>query len=280
MKTWWIDIALATLFLGALIVLYILKHASRDDDQHDMDDDLDRGARIRDFYPNLIRQCGFRMRTAALPFWLLKGLAAIAMPLLIMEMVQNAWFSLSVYTLPVVLGVVGFFLPDAFLLALRRSRQNQMRKVLSYFVDLLVCLLHSGLPLDRALVRAARDGFAEPNPLADEIMLLAQEVDLGKERGRAFLELARRTGLYEIRGLAGALRIGFEVGAGVVDILDSQADLLRERRRARAIYRITTSTVIATVPVFLCGVPVYLVIVYFPAILKLVELFKSWRQFA
>ena len=174
---------------------------------------------------------------------------------------------------------VGFFLPDLMLVIATRRRQSEIRKGTSFLLDLMVALLRASLPLDRALFRAARDGFPDGHPLADEILQIEGEVGAGKDRGVAFYALAERTGLDELRALAAAIHIGLRSGASIEDMLESQADMLRDRRREEAVRRMNASSAFSVIPVILCGLPVFAVVVYFPAFLEILETFKTLRLF-
>jgi tight adherence protein C len=172
-------------------------------------------------------------------------------------------------------ALAGFVLPDLWLLVSRRSRRRRIRRALSFFLDLVVALLHSGLTVERSVLRAARDGFLDPHPLAEEVMLLGKELDLGQDSAVAFVRLAERTGVAELHSVAAAMKIGLRTGAGVEATLERQADLLRFRYREEGLQRIHRMAVLTMVPVFLCGVPLYAVIIFFPAV---VEFFTTWRM--
>jgi tight adherence protein C len=174
-----------------------------------------------------------------------------------------------------VAALLGFFLPDLWLLAVRRERKRKITWSLAYFLDLLVAFLRAGLSLDEAFRRAGRDGFHPDHPLAREINLVAREIDLGKDRAAAFRALAERTGVPAMRGIALALESGTRLGASVEATLRAQADLLRGRRREETLKRVQLASVKALVPVVICGLPLFLVIVFFPAILEILRTFTD-----
>jgi tight adherence protein C len=222
--------------------------------------------RLRRRHRLMVRQAGLDPDDMRLPLWIMRLLLAALLASL------GVWLWGPVGA--VLMGVVGLVLPDLWILGARRARRRRIRSALSFFLDLVVSLLYAGLSPERAFVRAGRDGFRDPHPLADEIMLMGHELEMGKERGTAFFHLAERTGVTELRAVAAAVQMGLRSGMSIVDTFKAQADLLRVKLGEEALRRINTSTVVAMVPVFLCGVPVYIVVVYFPAFLKILDMLR------
>jgi tight adherence protein C len=176
-------------------------------------------------------------------------------------------------------AVLGFFLPDIWLARARRKRMVKIRASLSFYLDLVVALLRAGLPVHRAMFKAAHDGFADPHPLADEVLRVEGEIQAGKERGTAFYALADRTGVQELRTLAASVHVALKQGASIEGTLDAQAEVMRERRREEALKRVNASASYSVLPVFLCGIPIFAVVVYFPAFLEIVETLSNLRIF-
>ena len=229
------------------------------------------------WYALLIRQAGLQPGALALSYWASKVFLAALFPLLLMQ------YGLGVYQLldaPTLLAaLIGFLVPDLWLLRVRQVRRRRIRSALSFFLDLVVALLHSGLPLERAFLRAAREGFSEPHPLAEEAQLIGREMDMGKDRSAAFKALADRTGVYELRAVSAALGMGLRRGVAIDDALEAQADMIRSRHRERAIRRVHRAAVVAALPILLCGVPVFAVVVYFPGFVTILEALRSLRAF-
>lgn len=229
---------------------------------------------------------GGRLRMAGIPplpsalvqYWAAKVFCACGLALLVQAVFSIRSLPPTAPSLALPL-LAGFFLPDLGLSMAIRRRREEIRRGLSFLLDLVVALLRAGLPLDRALFRAAREAFPDQHPLADEILRLEGEIGAGKDRGTAFYVLADRTGIGELRALAAAVHVGLRSGASVEDMLESQADTLRERRREEAIRRINTSAALSILPVVLCGLPLFAVVVYFPAFLDILETLRSLRLF-
>ncbi len=269
----WLDLTLLALLAATLVLLYRLRQENPLL-AADTTGEAPRPWPLRSRFPALARQAGFDPGRLRWFYWLAKVALAAAVPFLLAELLATLgdrppalWIA--------VLALFGFFLPDLWLLWRRRWRRQKIQRSLSYFLDLLVALLHSGLGLEEAFRRAGREGLERSHPLAREVRLVGLELDAGEERGAAFGALADRTGVPELRAVAAALRLAVRHGTSVEAALETQADLLRTKRRENARREVTAAVTKSIFPLFLCGFPVFLVIVFFPAILELYETFRA-----
>lgn len=202
----------------------------------------------------------------AWPFFVgAKIILAVALPAFATEVLGVGLFGF------VIAAALGFLAPDAVLMYVRRQRQANIRRALSFFLDLIVSLLQAGLTLEEAFKRAAREGLSRDHPLAEEANLVAQELDLGRDRTAGFQALAERTGVRELRGLANALALGLGSGASVENTLRAQADLARAKRREEGLRRLQVASAEVLVPLLLCGFPVFIVMVFFPLAILLLR---------
>ena len=279
----WVDVLLLLLLIAAIFAVVRLSRGSvmaadGVEGTGDADFGHDLGTWARGYYPRLVRQAGFDPDRWIVPYWVGKVLFAI--------LLAYGWFrfvtALSETASPmigiVVLAIAGFFVPDAIFGLLRRGRKDKIRNSVSYFLDLVVALLYSGLSLEEAFRRAGRDGFPPEHPLSREVDLVSQELDAGQDRAVAFRALADRTGVRELRSVAAALRSGAKLGSSVETTLEAQATVMRTKRREELRRRINVALVKALVPVLLCGLPLFLILVFFPAVISVVELFNEFQR--
>jgi tight adherence protein C len=223
----------------------------------------------------MLRQAGVRTDDALSMIAAARFLLAPIIPMLAIEAAAMARWPAPSPVVTAALAAVGFVLPDLWMLRERQSRRRRIRRALSFYLDLVVALLQSGLTIEKAVVRAAQDGFLEPHPLADELLLLGREMDLGRDSAGGFAKLAERTAVPELEAVAAAMKLGMRKGASVEITLSQQAELLRNRYREEGIHRINRTMVLSMIPVFMTGVPMYAVIVFFPA---LKDMFEAWRN--
>lgn len=231
------------------------------------------GSAVGRFYRRLARQAGFSAPQFLPTFWIVKAALAIVPALLLRELGAAFGLVLGLVSLaPIIL--IGFLVPDVWLLLARRSRRRTISAALSHFLDMIVALSMAGIGLEEAFRRAARVGFAPRHPLAKEVELIGRELEAGEDPAAAFRNLAERTGVPGALGIASALRLGTRVGASVRSTLEAQAELLWHAHVEDARRRINTAALGATLGVMLCGFPVFGVFALFPVITDLIEVFR------
>ena len=234
-------------------------------------------ARLAGYFPTVARQAGFDPSSLFGLFWIARLTFALLLPSLLIELLAPwgaapASLSASWLLLP---ALFGFVLPDLWLLGVRRRRKAKVSHGLSFFADLLVAFLHSGLSLEQAFRRAGREGFAASHPLAREVAVVGRELDAGEDPATAFRSLAERTGVAELRGIASALELGARLGTPVKATLASHAELLWTKRREAALKKISAAAVKVTFPVMLAGFPLFFLLTFFPALLELLEVVRA-----
>jgi tight adherence protein C len=217
------------------------------------------------WFAPLARQAGYDPGLLRSRYWSAKGILAILLPLALAELVPLGWMPL------VLLAVLAFVLPDLWLLQARARRQHRMLQALSFFLDLLVSLLRSGLDVEEAFRRAGKHGLPAGHPLADEVRLVTDEMSAGRERAAAFAALSSRTRIADLHAMASALELGSRLGFPVADILSVQAEIQREKRVQRGRRRIDRAMVVALFPVLLCGFPIFFMVVILPVILQVLR---------
>jgi len=263
------DLLLLALAVVAIVGVFALRRRGGGlDDTRDERNEF----RIRGSYARLIRQAGFESKAFVPIFWALKLLGALLVPLAVLEFASRRGWTVPAAVLGLAV-LLGFFLADFWIFSLRKERQKQVTWSLAYLLDLIVAFLRSGLGLEEAFRRAGRDGFPPDHPLAQEVALVSREIDLGKDRAAAFRALYARTGVAPMKAIAAALESGLRLGASVEATLRAQAELLRTRRREDVMKRVQLAAVKALVPVVLCGLPLFVVIVFFPAFAEILRTF-------
>ncbi len=226
--------------------------------------------RLARFYRSLVRQAGFEADSRQVDLWLTKSIGAALPTLYLLDAgTGGVWIVLA--------ALIGFFLPDLWLLSRRRRRRRLIAQSLPYFLDLLVAFLHSGLSLVDAFRRAGREAFSGPHPLGHEVALIGRELDAGRDPSGAFRDLAERTGVPDLRAVAAALRVGMRLGAPIRETLLAQADALLVKRREDALRRIHRAELQMMFPVMLSGFPVFTVLVFFPMIMDLIDVYFEFK---
>jgi tight adherence protein C len=168
-------------------------------------------------------------------------------------------------------AVAGYLLPDMWLTWRVRSRQRLLRRALPDGLDLLVICVEAGLGLDQALLRVAQELNVAHPELSDELQLVNLEMRVGKTRLDAMRELARRTGLDDIKALVSMLIQTERFGTSVAQSLRVHSDDLRMKRRQRA-EEMAAKTTVKMVPALVFFIfPALMVVILGPAIIAIMR---------
>ena len=269
--SWTPDAVLVLLLLitGGLAILF---HTSRIK-QNPAPPTLSHTASRRRFSPypgKLIRQCGLSADNSKWLYWALKCACVVILIVLLTE--------ISAPPLPiwsfVIIGLSAFFLVDLSLLWRRHRRRQQIEHALSFFITLIITYLRAGSTLSNAFRLAAQYGLNSKEPLAQEVTLLAHEIDAGRGRQRAFGALADRTGVRALQRLAEILATSISIGNPMIDTLQSQADLLVAHHRQQTTARINRKVMAAMLPILLTCFPLFVAFVVYPAGKQILDLLR------
>ena len=95
-----------------------------------------------------------------------------------------------------VAALIGYMLPEMWLVARIRARQHRLRLAVPDGLDLLVICVEAGLGLDHALLRVSEELAITHPEFSDELQLVTAEMRLGKTRTDALRRApARRSGV-------------------------------------------------------------------------------------
>jgi tight adherence protein C len=172
---------------------------------------------------------------------------------------------------PLMAVIVGYLLPELWLGWRVRSRQHRLRKGLPDALDLLVICIEAGLGLDQALLRVSQELHITHRELSEELQLVNLEMRLGKTRIDALRELARRTGLDDIKALVAMLIQTERFGTSIAQSLRVHADDLRVRRRQRAEEMGAKTSVKMVPPLVFFIFPALMVVILGPAVITLLR---------
>jgi tight adherence protein C len=168
-------------------------------------------------------------------------------------------------------AVAGYLLPDMWLTWRVRARQRLLRRALPDGLDLLVICVEAGLGLDQALLRVAQELNVAHPELSEELQLVNLEMRVGKTRLDAMRELARRTGLDDIKALVSMLIQTERFGTSVAQSLRVHSDDLRMKRRQRA-EEMAAKTTVKMVPALVFFIfPALMVVILGPAIIAIMR---------
>lgn len=170
--------------------------------------------------------------------------------------------------LAVMLGVVGYFLPDLILRSRYEQRQDEIRRALPDSLDLLSITVEAGLGFDAAIARVSRE---VAGPLGREFHRVVQELQLGRTRTDAFRDLAERSTIPELKSFVLSMVQADIFGISVAKVLQVQAHEMRVKRRQRAEEKAQKIPVKLVFPLIFCIFPALFVILLGPAAIRIYQ---------
>jgi len=216
----------------------------------------------------LMFRAGYRSAEALLAMRGVKLLFPIAA---LAGMYFSGLYRINVFFIPVATVAVGYLLPDMWLTWRVSVRQRKLRKALPDALDLLVICVEAGLGLDQALMKVSQDMKIAHPELSEELQFVNLEMRIGKTRIDALRELARRTGLDDIKSLVAMLIQTERFGTSIAQSLRVYSDDMRLKRRQRA-EEMSAKTSVKMVPALVFFIfPALMVVILGPAIITLMH---------
>jgi tight adherence protein C len=169
-----------------------------------------------------------------------------------------------------VLGALGFFIPDYALTLKARGRRERIQADLPDALDLLAVSVEAGLGFDGAVAKLSEH---MEGPLAEEFGLTLSEMRIGESRQEALKRLADRVDAPELSAFVRAIIQADTLGTTLGRILRVQAADSRLRRQAAAEERAMKAPIKMLFPTVLFIFPAMFLVILGPAILNIQSLF-------
>lgn len=168
----------------------------------------------------------------------------------------------------VLLIAIGWRLIDTLLTNRARVRQDMILSALPDYADQIAICVQAGLTLDQALRRTAS---TNDGPLSEEFHRFLRDIRVGTSRRLAYASLAERVDVTSMSSFVRALSNAERNGVSVADVLEVQAEELRNQRRQRAEERAMRLPVLMLFPMTFCILPPLLAVLIGPVLIELVR---------
>ncbi|MGY1692276.1 type II secretion system F family protein [Geodermatophilus sp. SYSU D01105] len=179
--------------------------------------------------------------------------------------------ALTVLMAAVVTGVA-YVVPELLLYSRGQERQQAIALELADTLDQMTIAVEAGLGFEAAVARAGRNGRG---PLAEELVRTLQDIAVGRPRREAYLDLAERTAVPDLRRFIRAVVQADAYGVSIADVLRTQAQEMRLKRRQRAEEKAMQIPVKVIFPLILCILPTLFIVLLGPAALDIVDAFSG-----
>ena len=172
----------------------------------------------------------------------------------------------------VVLGAYG---PDLFVKNAGQKRQEKIKRALPDALDLMVICAEAGLSLDATLSRVSRElGPSDPE-IADELTVTALELGFLPNRRTALKNLAARSDVSVMRGMANTLMQSEKYGTPLANSLRVMSAESRDERMMKAEEKAARLPAMMTVPMIIFILPPLFVVLLGPAALDIADALKN-----
>jgi tight adherence protein C len=172
----------------------------------------------------------------------------------------------------VAVTVVAYFLPELLLHSRGQERREAIALELPDTLDQMTIAVEAGLGFESAMARAGANG---KGPLAAELVRTLQDIAVGQPRREAYLALAERTGAQDLRRFIRAVVQADAYGVSIADVLRTQAQEMRLKRRQRAEEKAMQIPVKVIFPLILCILPTLFIVLLGPAVMDIVATFSG-----
>jgi tight adherence protein C len=172
--------------------------------------------------------------------------------------------------LTLLITTVAWFVPELLLHSRGQERRQEIALELADTLDQMTIAVEAGLGFEAAIARAGRNG---KGPLAEELVRTLQDIGVGRPRREAYLALAERTGAPDLRRFIRAVVQADAFGVSIADVLRTQAQEMRLKRRQRAEEKAMQIPVKVIFPLILCILPTLFIVLLGPTVLQIMTVF-------
>jgi tight adherence protein C len=164
---------------------------------------------------------------------------------------------------------VGFLLPEIWLAQKIRAHKASIQRILPETIDLLALCIGAGLDFTGA-VRWITEK-AKPNAMTDELKVVLSEMKVGKPRLEALKDMSKRLNILDVTSFVHNLVLAERMGTPVEETFAILSDDIRFRRTQRGERQALQAPIKILIPLVLCILPIILIIVAGPVILKFMQ---------
>jgi tight adherence protein C len=164
-------------------------------------------------------------------------------------------------------GFVGFYLPNVFIENIAGKRKLSIEQAFPDSLDMLLICVQSGMSVEAAFGKVAREITVQSVELAEELSLTTAELSYLPDRRTAFENLAKRTGLEGVKSVCTALVQAERYGTPVGQALRVMAKENRDIRMSKAEQKAAALPPKLTVPMIIFFLPVLFIAILSPAVI-------------
>ncbi len=220
-----------------------------------------------------LSQAGYRQQSTVYAFLVARAVFPIGMFLfggLYLFFVLPEDYALTTKLGAVIaVGYVGLKMPDIWLSNQVSKRQTSIRAAFPDALDLLLICVESGMPIEQAFKRVSEEIGVQSIPLAEELSVTTAELSYLPNRRTPYENLAKRTGLDDVRNITTVLIQAESYGTPVGTALRVVSQESRDTRMMLAEKKAAALPPKLTVPMILFFLPVLFAVILTPAFIQM-----------
>ena len=170
------------------------------------------------------------------------------------------------------LALLGYILPIYWLRRKVRQRKHDIVRALPDALDMMTIGVEAGLAFESAMLRV---GDRWDNALTREFRRAVAEMRMGTSRNAALQRMVARTGVQDLSTFVAVLVQSSQLGVSIAEVLHSQADQMRVKRRQRAEELARQAGIKMIFPLAICILPATMIVILGPTIPIFIEMFRT-----
>ncbi len=168
----------------------------------------------------------------------------------------------------VVLGAMGFYLPQIHAKGTKKKRELSVRADLPFYIDLLALSVEAGLDFFSAIQKIVDKAAGTDSVLAEEFSIVLRDIKIGSSKSDALREMAERLDMPEITSFVAVLIDAESTGASISQVLKDQSVQMRLERFVRAEKAGAQASQLILIPLMLFILPAVFIMVFGPMALS------------
>jgi tight adherence protein C len=164
---------------------------------------------------------------------------------------------------------LGFYLPVVWLDQMVRQRRTEIEASLPNALDVVAISMEAGLGLDRALEQLVRH---QEGPLTLLVARALREMELGRPRADALVEMAEATGVEDFTSLVRGILHAERTGVPIARTIAAHSAQMRVKRRLKIRTEAARASLKILLPTVGCVFPTLWLILLGPALIVVLTL--------
>ena len=167
---------------------------------------------------------------------------------------------------------LGFYVPVLWLDQLVRTRRTELEASLPNALDVVAISMEAGLGLDRALEQLVRH---QDDSLTLLVARALREIQLGRPRADALVEMAEATGIEDFTSLIRGILYAEKTGVPIARTIAAHAAQMRVKRRLKIRTEAARASLKILIPTVGCVFPTLWLVLLGPALIVVLSLGAS-----